>query len=217
MGLGKRLKHWRKSLGELWGQCSLTDRIIAIFTVVLAVAAIYQFIIMGSQLDTMRKDQRPWIKLSFTSSPTGASVPIGGIVEIVNNGKTPARGKVTADFVVEKIKNGDEPTFDYPQPHAVVIMGMIPPNDKPQSIYIERKQLAADGKTVESDPLTPDEFRDFTDVKIFFIAYGTIHYSDFFGRDHWTTFCNWMTPPTPPSGTSVSASRCSKYADVDQN
>src|SRR4051812_8111045 len=58
MGFDRRLR-------ELWKACSLTDRIIAVFTGVLACAAIYQFVIMGNQLDTMRKEQRPWIKVSF--------------------------------------------------------------------------------------------------------------------------------------------------------
>lgn len=207
----ERFKQWAKK------DKTFTDWCIAAFTFVLAGAAIYQFIIMGSQLDTMRKDQRPWIKLSFTSSPTQASGPIGGTVQITNNGKTPARGKVTADLVIEKVNNGEEPTFDYPKPHVVVILGMVPPNDKPDVIQIERKRLAANGVNIESDPLTPDEFRDFANVKIFFVAYGIVHYSDFFGTDHWTTFCNYMSAPNPPLGAAVTAAPCSKYADVDQN
>src|ERR1700720_3338851 len=39
---------------------SFTDWCLALFTLALACAAIYQFIIMSNQLDDMRKDQRPW-------------------------------------------------------------------------------------------------------------------------------------------------------------
>ena len=49
------------------------------------------------------------------------------------------------------------------------------------------------------------------------VVYGTLHYSDFFGVDHWTKFRNYMYPLNPPPGTDVSAASCSKYADVDQN
>ena len=188
---------FRKRLGELWERSSLTDRIIMVFTGILAGAAIYQFIIMDNQLDTMRKDQRPWVKISFTSSPAQAFASIGGAVQIVNNGKTPA-GKVTGEFVVEKVMNGEEPILDYPKAHVTVFMGMIFPNDKPEVIAIERKRLSQDGHHFESDLLTPDEFRDFTNVKIFFVAYGTLRYSDFFGVDHWTKFCSYIYPPNPP-------------------
>jgi len=50
----KRFRDWAKQ------NSSFTDWCIALFTLVLAVAAVYQFIIMGGQLDEMRKDQRPW-------------------------------------------------------------------------------------------------------------------------------------------------------------
>lgn len=48
-------------LKEFFGRSSLTDWLLAIFTGALVAAAIYQFIIMGGQLDVMRKDLRAWI------------------------------------------------------------------------------------------------------------------------------------------------------------
>lgn len=202
-----RFKEWAKK------DKTFTDWCIAAFTFVLAVAAIYQFIIMGGQLDTMRKDQRPWIRIVFSGAPIQAPAPIGGTVQLVNNGKTPARGKIMADFVVAKIKNGEQPAFDYPQPHVMVRMGMISPGDAPQNVTVERKQFAANGTDIESYPLTAPEFEDVKQLKIFFIVYGTIHYSDFFGTDHWTRFCQYMVPANV-SG-SVTAEPCAEYSDVD--
>ena len=42
---------------------SLTDWCLAAFTGVLTVVAIYQLVTTDNQLVTMRKDQRPWVKV----------------------------------------------------------------------------------------------------------------------------------------------------------
>jgi len=211
MGFGKRLS-------ELWGRCSLTDRLITAFTAVLAVAAIYQIVITGSQLDTMRKDQRPWIKISYTPAPLTALGSVGGTIHLVNNGKTPARGVVRGDFFVEAVKNGEQPKLDSPDyPHTKFTTGIVVPNDSPQDIPIERRRFASNGSDIELDPLTATEFDDFKQVKIFFVAYGTVYYADFFGINHWTKFCMFSGPPNPPPNTGVTAQQCSNYSDVDSN
>jgi hypothetical protein len=214
---GKNSKEDSKMSG-FWkwaGQTSLTDRIIAFFTAVLAAAAIYQFIIMNSQLDTMRKDQRPWIKVTFTPSPLQVLTPVGGIVHLVNNGKTPARS-VRGDFAVESVKNGDQVEFHNPHAHVVTMTGMITPNDVPIDVQVERKKLASDGNTLESDPLTASEVKNLQpQINIFFVVYGKVSYSDFFGIDHWTKFCQYMVPTN--SVGSVTAERCANYGDVDSN
>jgi hypothetical protein len=209
----KNPSRWQRFKEYVRSSSSFTDWCIAAFTFVLAAASIYQFIIMGGQLDTMRKDQRPWIRVVFSAAPMQALAPIGGTVQLVNNGKTPARGKIRGDFVVAKIKNGEQPGFDYPQPHVIAKMGMISPGDTPQNVTIERKQLAANGTDIESYPLTAPEFEDVKQLKIFFIVYGTVHYADFFGTDHWTRFCQYMVPANV-SG-SVTAEPCAEYSDVD--
>ncbi len=43
---------------------SFTDWCIAAFTLVLAIASIYQFVIMDGQLGMMQTDQRAWLELS---------------------------------------------------------------------------------------------------------------------------------------------------------
>jgi hypothetical protein len=209
MGFGERLR-------ELWNACSLTDRIIAIFTGVLACAAIYQFVIMGNQLDTMRKDQRPWVKVSFTPAPIQPLTPIGGTVHLVNNGKTPARGTVRGDFAVETVKNGEQPKLNYPAPHTKFTTGLITPNDIPTDVPVERARSGAN-KAPEADPLIASEFDDFNQVKIFFVVYGTVYYADFFGTQHWTKFCTVILPPNPPPGSTMTGQSCTNYGDVDSN
>jgi hypothetical protein len=208
MSFGERFR-------ELWKQCSLTDQIIAFFTGILAAASIYQFILMGSQLDTMRKDQRPWIKVTFSLGALQTLAPIGGAIHLVNNGKTPARGIVKGDFVVERVKNGEQPKLDYPLPHTRFTTGMITPNDTPQDVAIER--MRSIDNTVEIDPLMASELEDFNQVRIFFVVYGTVHYSDFFGTDHWTRFCTVVLPSNPPPNSSMTGQSCTKYSDVDSN
>jgi hypothetical protein len=70
---------------------------------------------------------------------------------------------------------------------------------------------------VESDPLIASELDDFKQVKIFFVIYGTIHYADFFGTDHWTKFCNVILPQNPPPKSTMTGQPCTNYADVDSN
>ncbi len=206
----------RERFYDLARRSTLTDWIIALFTIVLAGAATYQFVIMNGQLDTMRKDQRPWIKVSFTSPPLQALAPIGGKLHLTNNGKTPARGIVRGDFVVETVKNGEQPKLDYPRPHTVFTTGMIMPSETSQDIPVQRVRSAA-SNGVENDPMMASEFDDFNRVKIFFVVYGTVHYADFFGADHWTKFCTVVLPSNPPPNTTMSGKPCTDYADVDSN
>ncbi len=172
------------SLGELWKRCSLTDRIIAFFTAVLAVTSIYQFIVMNGQLNTMRKDQRPWVDISFTPGPAQALAPIGGTIRFENKGKTPARGVVRGEFVVEKVRNREQPRLDYTKPYAEFTMGMITPEDAPLDMAVQRLRSSSTDKGAQADRLTVSEFEEFSQVKIFFVIYGTIYYSDFFGTSH---------------------------------
>ena len=67
---------------------SLTDWLLTLFTAVLAAAAIYQFIIMGGQLDTMRKDQRAWVSI-IQKGPIVLNVGVtpSEVVTISNTGK----------------------------------------------------------------------------------------------------------------------------------
>ena len=118
---------FRERLRVLLERSSLTDRIIAFFTFVLACAAIYQFVIMGNQLDTMRKDERPWLKIDFTLNTLQANQPIAGTIHVVNNGKTPARA-ITADMAIERVRNGELPRLTYPLPHPRFTTGLLFPN-----------------------------------------------------------------------------------------
>ena len=199
-------------LRELAKRSSLTDWLIASFTFVLAGASIYQFVIMGSQLDTMRKDERPWVKIDFTLSPLPVNQPITCIVQVVNNGKTPDRA-ISADIAIERVKNGEQPRLDYGLAHSRFTTGLLFPT-VPRDVPITMVHPGPNGAT-ENDLLMQSELEDFQHLRIFFVTYATVHYKDFFGVDHWTKMCMASTPPGV-SGT-FTGQNCTNYGDVDTN
>jgi hypothetical protein len=211
----KKMKHPRLHKFYEWikRDSKFTDWCVAGFTFVLAVVAIYQFVVMNGQLDTMRKDQRPWIKIAFVQDKLTALAPLGGTIRLVNNGKTPAKGIIRGDFAVEIVQNGDQPKLDYPWPHTRFTTGMIMPNDAPNDLAVYRVRAEHNASGWVPDNLTLTEFNDFTAFKTFIVVYGTVHYSDFFGTDHWTKFC---TPLVPERATgNFTFQPCSDYGNVD--
>jgi hypothetical protein len=209
-----RFKRRLTRLGE-WAnrEKTFTDWCMAAFTLVLAAFAIFQFFILRGQLDTMKKDQRPWVKVSFEPAPIQPLAPIGGTVRLVNNGKTPARN-VWFEAEVVRVQNGEQPTFDYPKPYARVYPGIFFPSDPENGIPVSRLRSAADKSTV-LDPLTQSEVDDFNKLAVFFVVYGTVHYTDFFNSDHWTKFC-WPIYAAHTSGT-LTFKACTDYGDIDSN
>ena len=190
-----------------------------LITFVIAVIYFFQLRSMQESVDLARKamkiEQRPWIRVTVTPREIRASAPIGAIVHLVDNGKTPAKGVVRGDLVVEKLKNGEEPNLDYPFPHVQFTTGMIVPNDAPQDVPVYRLRTPH-----ETEPLTASELDDFNHSKIYFIVYGSVYYRDFFGTEHWTKFCEFFTPPSPSadaSGSGITARHCTNYGDVDDN
>src|ERR1022692_249546 len=54
-------------LREAAKRSTVTDWLLSGFTFVLAVVGTYQFVVVNGQLAIMRRDQRPWIKIKYTS------------------------------------------------------------------------------------------------------------------------------------------------------
>lgn len=215
---GKAKEESTMGFREMAKRSSFTDWCLAVFTLALVATSIYQFVLMRGQLDAMRKDQRPWIKISMTSFPTANQVlaPIGGTLHFVNNGKTPARGIVHGTFIVETVKNGEQPKLDYPPPRHRFMTGMMMPNDTPVDMEVQRMSLDASNNPHPA-PFTAPEVEDFKQAKIFFVVYGTVYYADFFGTSHWTKFCAVMLAHEMPSDATFTGEKCTNYDDVDEN
>jgi hypothetical protein len=186
---------------------------IAIFTFFVAAAAIYQFIILNSQLDTIRKDQRPWLKLDFTFNNLVVGEPITATLHMVNNGKTPAR-VVWGDMAIERVKNGELARLNYPLPHSRFTTGLLFPNAPPSDALVTMMRNSATN-TPENEPFMQSELEDFQHLRIFFVVYATVHYKDFFGVDHWTKMCVAEVSANAPG--TFTGQNCTNYADIDAN
>lgn len=191
---------------------SVTDWCVAGFTFVLALSAIYQFIIMGGQLDVMRTDQRAW--LQFQASPTkpgsdGATwqltsgQPVTYPLRVVNTGKTPAKN-LDMKIFIDIVPADQEPPLEYVDknsghPYGHITSGIVFPNaDFNQTVV----RPSADG----SPQLA------IKDGKSYLAVYGVIDYDDVFKTHRRTKFCAWIAT----SGT-FHASGCTKYNSVDTN
>ncbi len=195
-----------------WTRQDFTDWAIVLFTGVLAGAGVYQFIVLGGQLDDMRKDQRPWVEISFKNGTTQLNAALSYTITIVNKGKTPARA-ITADMAVDEVKNGEEPRLDYPLPHGRFHTGLAFPND-PIEYPVFKVVPSDDGKSTKNYVLGQPEFDNFQAGKTFFVMYAIVSYSDFFGTKHWTRRCAaWVSQ----NAQSFSGQKCTNYGDVDTN
>lgn len=165
--------------------------------------------------DQIRRDQRPWLDMTFKPMTVEVNQPLAGTIEFTNSGKTPAR-MVRADFFIEKVRNGEQPKMEFAGPHSQIFAGTIFPGREPTSADASRLRFAKDGKTVEEDPLTENEWEEFQQNKIFFVIFAKVIYSDFFEVQHWTQKCNWQVlKKTQETRRAISAQKCAAYADID--
>lgn len=196
---------------EVIKRSSLTDWLIMIFTGVLAGASIYQFIIMGGQLNIMQKDQRPWVKLSFDNFIAQVQSPIGGNLHMINSGKTPGKS-LDGKFAIEKVRNGKEPRLDYGEAWVSFTTGTLFPNE-PEVRGLAMQHTS--GEHIEAVILSQADWDDYIAGKIFFVAYATVFYSDFSRTKHWTKYCIFLAPQTPVR--TYTAKNCTDYNGVDDN
>lgn len=191
-----------------WADIALHNRILIGLTFGTVLAGTAVTWIYGWQLNVMRQtlrtDQRPWIKVTADFAPIEPLKRVVVNVHTVNNGKTPAK-TVEAHFIVQKIKNGFSPDFKYSVPHLRVRNGVFFPN------------VTHDAATYDlnAPPLTQQEFDDYLARKIYFVMYANVEYADFFHIKHWTHICIFQQPTSGDGG--VTAYPCSQYNDVDDN
>jgi hypothetical protein len=182
-------------------------RFLLEFIVVLAGIAVA--IIYGLQLQamrqTMRIDQRPWIKVTANFDPIEPLKPVVVKGQFIDNGKTPAKA-VESHLVVEKIANGTFPQFGYPEPHLRFRNSLLFPGDP--------HEFTVTYPVDENSVLSQKEFDDFNANKFFFVFYTRVEYTDFFNVKHWTQVCVFQGPKT---GGVITSYPCTAYRDVDSN
>lgn len=184
----------------------------ALFISILAlVAYFWQGCIMRK---AMRVDQRAWISIPFPNSfpLNGTSIPV--VTQIINSGKTPAKG-LLVDVIASVFTKEERPAvgdFSIGHPHERLhAPGVVFPRD-PVPVNISAGTYLAEGgekATVPDDALR----QDIAGGKRFILFFGRATYHDVFGVEHYTQFC---------TGASVGISSdtlkdCLSYNDVDTN
>jgi hypothetical protein len=206
-------------LREAAKRSSFTDWCLMIFTGVLAVVAIYQFVIMGGQLDTMRKDQRAWVSIS-ASDPQIARDPASGNATITwplvlaNTGKTLAR-HASVEIVVDTVRNGEAPTFAYDKGITWQTTAVVFPN-APVPIIGKMLHTTKIKNHPEEMILTRAEYQDLLDGTQYIVVYAKSSYLDIFKKEHCHHFCGFKS--LSPKPTDIGGARsCTNYNDVDDN
>jgi hypothetical protein len=193
-------------LREAAKRSTVTDWLLASFTFVLAVVAIYQFVVMSGQLAVMRRDQRPWIKVSFTKADMKAFSKDIGEVHFTNIGKTPAL-HFHAKYIGQFLDSNQSPNLDLTGPISGVTTGTVfPGSDDEQKDPVEH---IVGGKVVN---FTPDEIEDYNrgDKYIAFVI--RVTYTDSTGGDYWTQYCEFHGE----GGRMIPVRNCTDYNSTDQ-
>jgi hypothetical protein len=162
---------------------------------------------------TVRVDQRPWIKITEHFEPLQAFNNVTVHLEFLNYGKTPAQ-HIDAKFAIERVRNGESPKLNFPKLHFGLTTGIIFPNSpEPQSFSMLHPDSTPSNMMFYS--LSQQDFMDYQEQKIFFVVYAEVRYWDFFRVEHVTHFCNYIATDKP--GGFVSAMACTDYNGVDNN
>ncbi len=185
------------------------------FSIFIAALALCAYFTQACYMrQAMRVDQRAWINIPFPNSfpLNGTSIPI--VTQIINSGKTPAKG-LKVDVFAGVLNKDDKPTvgdFSIGHPHERLhAPGVIFAHDPtPVNTYVGT-YLPEGGKQV----IIPDEtFRqDLATRKRFILFYGRATYNDVFKVEHYTQFCTGSGDGIP----SNVLKDCLDYNEVDSN
>ena len=159
-------------------------------------------------------DQRAWISLPFPNSfpLNGTYIPVA--TQIINSGKTPAKG-LLVDVVASVFSKDDKPTigdFSTGHPHERLhAPGVVFPHD-PIPVNISVGTYLPEGG---EKPTMPDDAlrQDINGGQRFILFYGRATYRDVFEVEHYTQFCTGSGPGI----SSDTLLDCLRYNDVDTN
>jgi hypothetical protein len=179
---------------------------LVIVTAILGILAYFQIRVFYSQLDTMRKDQRAWMKVTGKSCiPPAVNQALECGIEMVNTGKTSAL-HFRSNIYIELVPNGSDPTFEGNINHGDMTVGIVYPN-VPQDIPVTRIIPNA----YQFQPITPSEKAALDTGGAWIAVHGTVWYDDVFKIRHWVKFCL----PINPNASQMSSWKCVVYNDMD--
>lgn len=212
------------------------NRIMALFTIVIALVGFLQWKVYNAQLDEMRIDQRAWFGVKFTvfsPPPVGSPIPIPALA--INVGKTIAKGVVVwtmfAPTSIGTTIDLSDPPPPYPYPPSdgppfhifytqspvweMFRTGVIYPGDSFQ-LPLFMSQNVVGQSASESVVWNQDMQSQWSDGKIYLALHGAAVYYDVAGNSHETWFCSISTAPGKQVGLRTQR-LCAAYNDVDNN
>jgi hypothetical protein len=172
-------------------ESSFTDWCISLFTMVLAAASIYQFIILNGQLDVMRKEQRAWMYPRNNGIQVEVGKPLVVGVTWQNTGRTPAKN-VSGVFRAEILAYGITPTFDLSDSNLTTRFEskMTLPGGPPMPFGLTSRALIPETQVTSAQDLTQEIVEKYYSNQVWVAAYGKVTYDDIFNVRHWISICN---------------------------
>ena len=198
---------------------SLTDWLLAAFTLALAGLGYEQYQLTQNQLHLTWVDERAWMDPRLVAGP-GPFVKEGERVErainVTNIGKTPARViAITQAISFSPARSPpplgclDHQTPDCP-PLRDVYTGMIMPNGSMSDVIDLRDANGNIRRATDVDE------KAYETGEVYLAAFGIIRYEDVFGVQHWVHFCYWNNAPSA-EGKIFESGPCVAYNNIDAN
>jgi hypothetical protein len=170
-------------------------------------------------------DQRPWITYHKTDDVLlKPGSPIVFRFDLVNTGKTPARG--VTGFFSPMIVDSSSQSFSlpktriYPPPARSFNfeVGIVAPNVEQHFVDVTVLREGAQGPVIVDQAL----WMDLQSQQRWVLMWGQIDYTDNFGNPHWLRVCRpaWlpMEPPIQvPESTRHIRDECMKFNNADKN
>jgi len=173
--------------------------VMAIFAVIYSLITFGLLFIAMRQVDSMRKEQRPWAIAGAQIQPMpDKGTPLTILFNIANTGKTPAKS-ISAEFYIETVKNGEEARLANSVKIFDLTTGILYPGIGP-NYPIQYDLLAS-------------QIEDYKAGRLFVVLYGTVVYTDVFKADHWSKFCGFYAG----ANGGFSAKKCTDYNDTDND
>ena len=206
------------------------QRVMALFTVVIAAVAVLQWSVYRAQLDQMRIDQRAWLEVKFTPfQPPIINSTVPAPFVVTNTGKTVAEKLI--GWIYYRYEPMDR-TIDTRDPSAISWSVIQEGGQEIAWVNIHGGVLGTNSPTTFSqavmvisprpkalpEPLawTKALQAEWDNGEIYFALTGKLSYFDTAGYSHWTTFCATFTPPMKTVSLQT-AEACSQFNSMDTN
>ncbi len=184
---------------------TLSSILISLASVGTAIIALR---ISSHQLNTMRLEQRAWVKVEHKLQPTAENKPLVADIVIKNTGKTPAK-HIAANFRVQIVRKTDSPEMESGFNFHHVSGILHPDTSLTNNVPMMRETQSITNPTL----LTKADLAKVESGEAYIAVFGRVTYSDVYGVSHWVNFCDWgYFKPGP-----YNALACVGFNDVDNN